>query len=90
MKAAYGACEAQVTIGKQIEVTYPAAFSAAPYFSATVYIQTGMHTGKMAYIQNQSIGMTSTTLDLQAWDGAAFQDVGDSETVTVSWMAIEK
>jgi hypothetical protein len=71
-------------------VTYPAGFSAAPYFSATVYIQTGLHAGKMAYVQTQNVGTTSATLDLQAWTGAVFQDIADAEDVQVSWSAIEK
>jgi hypothetical protein len=47
-----------------------------------------MHAGKMAYIQNKVVQIGQATLDLQAWTGASFQDIGDSENVQVSWVAV--
>lgn len=77
------------TLGKQVTITYPSPFAMAPYVSASVYIKTDAHAGKMAFIQTKMVATTHFTLDLQAWDGAVFQDIADAVNIQVSWVAVE-
>ena len=86
----YAGSEQQITTGNQITITFPIGmFTEPPHLSVIVYVMTGAHTGKTCYIQSMSVGTASATLDLQAWDGAAYQDMGDSELVQVSYTAVE-
>jgi len=86
----YASTEQQITTGNQITITFPIGmFTDPPHLSVIVYVMTGAYTGKTCYIQSMSVGTASATLDLQAWDGAAYQDIGDSENVQVSYTAVE-
>jgi len=74
----------------QVTITFPVTFTAAPYFSVTGLIKSGGQAGKMAHVVVSSLTTSSVTVTIQFWDGAIFDNVGDSVEILLSYTAMEK
>jgi hypothetical protein len=86
-----GWAEEMTNSSSQITITFPAGkFSSVPGFTASALIKSGAHAGEMAHIPKPyvpDVTATGVTITIQYWDGAVFNNVGDSVEVIVSYVA---
>ncbi len=73
-----------------VTITFPSGtFATTPNMSVTGVVLSGSNAGKPLYFADITISTDSVTLDLQYWDGAAWQDLGASIFVQLSLTAVE-
>ncbi|UCC45507.1 MAG: hypothetical protein JSU65_06200 [Candidatus Zixiibacteriota bacterium] len=82
--------EGLTNASSQVTITFPITFTAAPYFTVSGLIKSGAQAGQMAHIPKPTPGSSNVTVTIQYWDGGAFDNVGNSVEVMLSYTAMEK